>query len=175
MQIWTFRTRFEAIKCNFQPFKRDSNYSNANLNYLNEIQRNRMQIQTIPKEFNCSNGILTKFEKRFKTFKCKFKPFERNSKQSNTNWNHSKGILTIRMQIRTIPTTFEAIECKFEPFTQDLKQSNANSNHSKGLLTIQLQIRMRFEAIKCKCEPFEWNSNHSNANSNQIQTIQKGF
>ena len=141
-----------------------------------------MQIQTIPKEFNCSNGILTKFEKRFKTFKCKFKPFERHSKQLNTNWNHSKGILTIRMQIRTIPTTFEAIECKFETFKRDLKQlkanskhSNANSNLSHKTRSNQMQIRTfhtRFEAIKCKFKPFERASHHSIANSNEIRSYQ---
>ena len=56
--------------------------------------------------------ILT-IRKGFETFKFKFEPFERDSKYSNANFNHSKGILSIRMQILTIRKGFEAFECKF--------------------------------------------------------------
>ena len=51
MQIWM---RFEAIECKFQPFERDSNYSNANSNIP-------MQIRTI--------------WTRFEAIKLNFKPF----------------------------------------------------------------------------------------------------
>ena len=44
MQIQTFRTTFEAIEYKLEPFKRDSNHSNANSNHSNDIWSNRMQI-----------------------------------------------------------------------------------------------------------------------------------
>ena len=104
--------------------------------------------------------ILT-IRKGFEAFECKFEPFERDSKGSNANSNHSKGIR---------------------------KHSNGNSNHSKGIGIIQLQIRTiqkGFIAFECRFEPFERYSKHSNANSNrsklirrvqiQIRTIRKGF
>ena len=83
----------------------------------------------------------------------KFEPFEKDSKHSNANSNHSKGIRSIRMQIRTIQKGFEVFECKFEPFERDSKYSNANSNHSKGILSNQMQIRTirnGYEAFECK-------------------------
>ena len=48
--------------------------------------------------------ILT-IRKGFKAFECKF---ERDSKYSNANSNHSKGIRSIQMQILTIQKGFEA-------------------------------------------------------------------
>ena len=78
---------------------------------------------------------------------------ERDSNHSNANSDHSKGIQSIRMQIRTFRKGFEAFECKFEPFERDLKHSNANSNHSKGIWSIWMQIlniRKGFEAFECK-------------------------
>ena len=53
--------------------------------------------------------ISTKFE----AFECKFKPFEQDSKHSNANSNRSKGIRSIRIEIRTIRKGFEAFEYKF--------------------------------------------------------------
>ena len=72
---------------------------------------------------------------------------------------HSKGIRSIRMQIRK---GFEAFQCKFEPFKRDSKHSNTNSNHSKG-----------FEAFECKFEPFERDSEHSHANLYHLKGIQR--
>ena len=44
---------------------------------------------------------------------------EKDSKHSNANSNHSKGIQVIRNQIWSIRTRFEAFECKFEPSKGD--------------------------------------------------------
>ena len=55
-----------------------------------------MQILTIPKGFEA--------------FELKFETFERDS---NANSNHSKGIQSILMQIRTIRKEFEAFVCNF--------------------------------------------------------------
>ena len=44
----------------------------------------------------------------FEALKCKFEPFERDSKDSNANANYSKGNWSIEMQIRTIVKGFEA-------------------------------------------------------------------
>ena len=49
--------------------------------------------------------------------------FERDSKHSNGNSNHSKGIRSIQLQIRTIKKGFIAFECKFEPLKRDSKHS----------------------------------------------------
>ena len=73
---------------------------------------------------------------------------------------HLKGILIIRMRIRTTQTRFRGI---FKPFRRDSKHTNANLNHSKMILSIRMQIR-----------GIEKDSNHSNANSNisnEILTI----
>ena len=108
--------------------------------------------------------------------------FERDSKHSNANSNHLKGIW---MQILTIRKGFEAFECKFEPFDRDLKHLNANSNHLKGIRSIRMQIwkgiqgilmqilivRTRFEAFECKFKPFDRDSKHSNAKSNHLKGI----
>ena len=40
--------------------------------------------------------------KGFEAFEWKFEPFERDSKHSNENSNHLKGIRSIPMQIQTI-------------------------------------------------------------------------
>ena len=57
--------------------------------------------------------------KGFEAFECKFEPFERESKGSNANFNHSKGIRSIQMEILTIRQGFEAFNCKFKPFERD--------------------------------------------------------
>ena len=62
--------------------------------------------------------------------------FERDSKRSNAISNHSKGIGSIRIQIRTIRKGLEAFEFKFEPFESDSKNSNANSKNSKAIRII---------------------------------------
>ena len=80
MQIRTFRKGLEAFEFKFEPFERDSKYSNANSNHSKDIRRSWMQIQ----------------------------PFERDSKHSNAISNHSKGIGSIRIQIRTIRKGIEA-------------------------------------------------------------------
>ena len=59
--------------------------------------------------------ILT-IRRGFEAFESKFKPLKKDSKHSDDNSNHSKGIRRIRMKIRTIRKGFEAFECKFEPF-----------------------------------------------------------
>ena len=46
----------------------------------------------------------------------KFEPFERDSKRSNANSKHSKGIRSIQMQIQNIWKGFEPFECTSEPF-----------------------------------------------------------
>ena len=61
---------------------------------------------------------------------------QRDSKHSNGNLNHSKGIRSLRMEIRTIRKGFEAFESKFESFERDSNHSNPNSNHSKGIRSI---------------------------------------
>jgi len=157
-----------------------------------------MQIQTIRKDSKHSNANSNHLKC---TFECKLETFERDSKRSNANSDPTKGILSIRMQIRTIWKGFEAFECKFEPIERDSKRSNANSNHSKGILSVRIQIRTipvirsirmqiwtirnGFEVLECKFEPFERDSKNANANSNhskgiwivqmQIRAIRKGF
>ena len=64
--------------------------------------------------------------KGFEGFEWKFEQFERDSKLSNPNSNHSKEIQSIRMEIRTIRKGFEAFESKFEPIERDSKRSNPN-------------------------------------------------
>ena len=44
----------------------------------------------------------------FEAFESKFKPLKKDSKHSNENSNHSKGIRRIKMQILTIRAGFEA-------------------------------------------------------------------
>ena len=51
--------------------------------------------------------------KGLEAFEFKFEPFETDSKHSNANSNHSKGIRRVQMQIRTIRKGFEGFKCKF--------------------------------------------------------------
>ena len=53
---------------------------------------------------------------------------------------HSKGIQSIRIQIRITRMGFEAFECKFETFELNSKHSNVNSKHSNWIRSIQMQI-----------------------------------
>jgi len=81
--------------------------------------------------------------KGFEAFKSEFELFERDSKHSNANSNHSKE------QIRTIGTTFET---NFLPFERNSTHWNANSKFSKGIRSIRMEIqtfRTRFEALEC--------------------------
>ena len=82
MQIRTRRTRFETL--------------NAISNNSKGILNIQIQIRTIRKELEA--------------FKCKFEPFERDSKHL---YNHSNQIRSIRIQIRTLQAWLEALECKF--------------------------------------------------------------
>ena len=97
MQIQTSRKGFEAFESKFEPLK--------------GIWGIRMQFQTI--------------QRGFEAFESKFEPFERDLKHLNVNSNHSKGIWSIRIQIR---------------FERDSKHLNANSNHSNQIRRIQMQI-----------------------------------
>ena len=150
MQLLTIRTKFEAFECKFEPFERDSKQLNANPNHSQRIRSIQLQIRTIRKDSkhlnansNHSKGIrsnrmhIRTIRKGLQAFECKFEPFERDqknsriqirtrdSKHSHPNSNQSKGIRSIRLQIRTIRKPFE---CKFEPFKRD---SNANLNRLK--------------------------------------------
>ena len=78
---------------------------------------------------------------QIRTIKNRFEAFESDSKYSNENSNHSIGIRSIQMRIRTIRKGFKAFECKFEAFERDSKHSNANSNHSKEFGNIRMRIR----------------------------------
>ena len=51
--------------------------------------------------------------KGLEAFEFKFEPFETDSKHSNANSNHSKGIRRVQMQIRAIRKGFEGFKCKF--------------------------------------------------------------
>ena len=132
-----------------------------------------MQIETIRKGFEAFQCKLEPFEKDskhsnpnsnhskcFETFECKFEQLERGSKHSNPNSNHSKG--------------FKAFKCKIQTFEKDSKYSNPNSNHSKGIQSNRMQIRTNqrgFEAFNSKFESLESNSKQSN----EIQTTWKGY
>ena len=72
-----------------------------------------MQIQTTQKGFEAFECKFEPFESKFQPFESKFEPLERYSKYSNLKSNHSKGILSIRMQILTIWKGFTALEIKF--------------------------------------------------------------
>ena len=100
-----------------------------------------MQIQTI--------------RKGFQAFECKFELLERDSRHSNPNPNHSKGIQRIRMQVLTIRMGFKVFECNFEPVERDSKHSNPNSNFAKGIRSIRIPIK------------------HSNPNSNDLKGIRR--
>ena len=84
-----------------------------NLNHSKGIPTNWKQIRYIRKEFE--------------VFKCKFEPFERDTKHSNVNSKDSKGIRSVRMEL--------------------------NSSHSKGIRSEQTEIRTiqkGFEEFECK-------------------------
>ena len=49
-------------------------------------------------------------QKGFEAFELKFEIFENGSKQSNPNFNQSKGIRSTQIQILTIRKGFEAFE-----------------------------------------------------------------
>ena len=51
--------------------------------------------------------------KGFEAFECKFEEFESDSKYSNANSNHSKGLQSIRMQILAFRKGLDAFERKF--------------------------------------------------------------
>ena len=57
--------------------------------------------------------------KGFEAFEFQLQPFERDSKHSNANSNHSNGIRSIQMPIQNVRTGIEALECKFQQFEQD--------------------------------------------------------
>ena len=108
MQIRTIRKGFEAFECIFKQLKRDLKRSNANSNHSKGTRSIQMQIATIQEilSIQLQMGII---EKGFIAFECKFEPFKRDSKHSNANSNNSKGIRSIRMQIRTIIKTIRRI------------------------------------------------------------------
>ena len=88
MQILSIRKEFELFECKFELFERDLTHWKANSNHSKGIRH-------IQKQRN-SKHLNTKFE----------------PVTSNLN-NHSKGIQSIRMQIRTIGAKFQAFECEF--------------------------------------------------------------
>ena len=142
MQIRTIRKGFEAFESKFEPFERDSKHSNPNSKYSNPNSKH-------------SNP--------------NSKHSNPNSKHSNPNLNHSKGIRSIRIQIRTTWKGFEAFECKFESFERDSKHSNANSNPLNEIQIIWMQIltvQKGFEPLESKFEPLKRDSKHWNGNSN---------
>ena len=114
-----------SFECSFEPFESHSKHSNGNSNHSNGIRNIRMLIRTIRKGFEAFEFKLQTIRKRFEAFECTFKPFERDSKHSNGNLNHSKGIGSIRIQIQTIRKRF--------------KHSNSNSNYSKKIRSIRMQ------------------------------------
>ena len=134
MQILTIRKVFEALKCKFEPFERDSKHSNSNARTI---------------------------RKGFEALKCKFNHSKRIIKHSNSNSNHSKGIRSIRsfqMQIRAIRKGLKrSIRSKFEPFEMVFEAFEPNSKHSNAKIRIEI--------------PFERDSKHSNANSNHSKGI----
>ena len=179
--LWWSTDHAKAIECKFEPFEWGSKHSNANSNHSNGIRtihmQIRMQIWTIWMGFEAfkwdskhSNGIwsirmqIRNIWNGFKAFECKFEPFERDSKHSNANSNHSNANSKL---------------------LRDLKHSNANLNHSNGIRSIRMQIRtirMGYEPFickfKCKFEPFEWDSKHLKWIRSiriQIRTIRTGF
>ena len=164
MQILTIRKGFEQFECKFYPLEPNLKHSNANFKPSSEIRSIWMQILTI--------------RKGFEPFKCKLKPlemvqsiriqpFERDSKHSEANSNHSKGI--------------EVSECIFELFERDSTHWKVNPNHSKVIRHIRIQIRSirkqiwtvrtQFEAFECKFEYATCNWNYSNENSNHPKGI----
>ena len=147
IQIATIRTKFKAFKCKFEPFERDSKNSNANFNFSKGIR-------SIPLKRDSLECKLEPFEQNLKhsnanstiTWPQVSVPlnslFEQNSNKSNANSNHSKGIQSIQMQIRTTRKGFEAFESKFKPVKRDLKRS-------KGIRRIP-SIRMEILTLRTR-------------------------
>ena len=109
MPIRTIPTKFEwTIKKRSKQFRMQTWTIRTNIQSIRSI---RMQIPTIRKVRTISNHskrILSN-----KPVECKFESFEWYSNYLNANSNHSKGILTIRMQIRIVRMIFKLFECKF--------------------------------------------------------------
>ena len=145
-------------------------FSNANWNHSNQTQSIRMQILTIQKGFepferdSKHSNANSNHLKGIRSIHgaCKFETFKKDSKHSNENLNPLNEIRSIRMQILTIRKGFKAFQYKFESFERDSNHSNANSNHCKG-----------FKPFECKFEPFEGDSKHSNANANHLKEIRR--
>ena len=83
--------------------------------------------------------ILT-IRKGFEAFECKFEPFERDSKYSNANSNHSKGIQSIRMPIRGIRIQILTIRNGFEALEAIERHLNGNSNNSNQIRSIRMEF-----------------------------------
>ena len=113
LQIWTIWKGFKPVEWKFKPFERDSKQLKANSNNSKGILIIWMQIQAIRKNSNHSNEKLWTIRKEFEAFEWKFEPFESDSKHSNANSNHLKGILSIRMRIQNFRNGFKGFECKF--------------------------------------------------------------
>ena len=111
-----------------------------------------MEIRAIRKGFKIRILIRT-IRKKFEAFYWKFEPFERNSKHSNVNSNHSK-------EIRSI--------LNLQPFERDSKHSNAHSNHSKNIRSIRMSNSNHSKGIQ-SIQIQIWTirkPKHSNSNSN---------
>ena len=158
--IRMIRISFEWFEFAFEWFESISNGSNLQSNASNasnasnpfRIYRICFWVVRIPFEWfeflfeHLWMQILT-IRTGLEKFECKFEPFERDSKYSNANLNHSKKIQSIRLQIRTIWKGFEAFECKLQPFERDS------------------MLRILFEWFKFAFECFESVSNGSNLHS----------
>ena len=105
MKIGSIRKRFEAVKCEFEPFGRDSNHWNANSNHCNDIRRNECWFEQFYRDANHSNAN-SKHSNEIRSKRMQI-------------WTILQ-MLTIRMQILSLRTWFEAIKCKFEPFEEIL-------------------------------------------------------
>ena len=106
--------------------------------------------------------------KGFEAFEFKFEPFEKDSKLSKPNYNHSKKVRSTRMHIITIRKRFEAFQCKFEPFERNSKHSNVNSNYSKVNSKL-FEKDTKFEPFKKGIQSFR---NPTSNHSKGIRTIQ---
>ena len=101
------------------------------------------------------------------------KPFERDSKHSNSNSNHSKGIRSIPMQILTIRKGFEALEFKFESIRKRFEVFMQIRTIRKRFKAFEWKFKPFEKHSKCKFEPFERDSKHSNAHSNHSKEHSK--
>ena len=74
---------------------------------------------------------------RFEAFETKFEPFEKGIRTlRKPNSIHSKGIRSIRLQIRNIQKGFHEFECTLQQFEKDSRHK-----HSKGIRSCRNQIR----------------------------------